>query len=66
MGGSAFSLALLICNSAGSLASGLAGTLALAAAALFGGSLKASFVNSNNVLQKNTSFYTHLVLHNTL
>ena len=54
--GLAFCFALLICNSAGSLASGLAGALALAAAALFSGSLQVRLVNSNNVLQKNTSF----------
>lgn len=53
---SAFSLALLIGNRAGSLASGLAGALALAAASLFGGSLKVSLVDSNNVLQKKHLF----------
>ena len=50
-------LARLIGYAAGSLAGGLAGTLALAAAALFSGSLKVRLVNSNNVLQKNTSFF---------
>ena len=43
--------AFLICNRAGGLASGLAGALALAAAALFGGSLQVSLIDSYYVLQ---------------
>ena len=42
--------AFLVCNSAGSLASRLAGRLALAAAALLGGSLETCLVDRNNVL----------------
>ena len=60
--GLAFCLALLICNSAGSLASGLAGALALAAAALFSGSLQVRLVNCNNVLQKKHLFLARFVL----
>ena len=43
-------LALLVCNSAGSLAGRLAGSLTLAAAALSGSFLKVSLVNGNNML----------------
>ena len=43
--------AFLICNRAGGLASGLAGACALAAAALLGGSLQVSLIDSYYVLQ---------------
>lgn len=46
-----YALALLICNSAGCLASGLAGACALAAAALFGALFKVRLVNSYYMLQ---------------
>lgn len=44
-------LALLVCNCAGGLAGRLAGTLALAAAALYSGSFQISLVNGCDVLQ---------------
>ena len=49
-------LALLVSYCAGSLASGLAGRLALAAAALGSGSLQVSLVDGCDVLQKEHLF----------
>ena len=49
-------LALLVSYCAGSLASRLAGRLALAAAALSSGSLKISLVDGSDVLQKEHLF----------
>lgn len=49
--------ALLVCNSAGCLTSRLAGSLALAAAALFSGLLKVSLVNGNDMLHDKLLLY---------
>ena len=46
-----FRLTFLVCNCAGGLASRLAGALALAAAALYSGSLQVSLVDGCDVLQ---------------
>ena len=51
-----YALALLVCNGAGSLAGRLAGACALAAAALYSGSLKVSLIYSRDVLQKEHLF----------
>ncbi len=50
-----YRLALLVCDRAGGLASGLAGTLAFAASAFFGACFKACLIDRNNMLQ-----FTHL------
>lgn len=52
-------LALLIGNGAGGLASGLAGALALAAAALFRARLQVSLIDSYNMLQWEHLFHMY-------
>ena len=54
-------LALLVCNSAGSLASRLAGSLALAAAALSSSFLKSAGVQSLDVSHDIISFHILIV-----